>query len=154
MREKFLVPDIGEFENVEVIEILVKDGDFIKNNDPLITIESDKSSVEIPSTVIGKVEQIKLKVGDKVSKGDLILDYSTSSEGSLPKDTESIIKQAEEAFVANKDITKNIQQTVPEKKNLKLMLLMEQTLILWKQMIGWNLYLQLFLKMEMKELIF
>ena len=105
MSEKLLVPDIGEFEDVEVIEILVKVGDQIKNNDPLITIESDKSSVEIPSTVSGKIEKIELKVGDKVSKGDLILNYSSSSnslpESSLPKDTESIIKQAEEA-IANK----------------------------------------------------
>ena len=52
MSEKVLVPDIGEFENVEVIEILVKSGDQIKKNDPLITIESDKSSVEIPSTCL------------------------------------------------------------------------------------------------------
>ena len=75
MSEKLLVPDIGEFENVEVIEILVKAGDHIKNDDPLITIESDKSSVEIPSTVFGKVEKIELKVGDKVSKGDLIMAF-------------------------------------------------------------------------------
>ena len=47
MNEKILVPDIGEFENVEVIEILVKPGDQIKENDPIVTIESDKSSVEI-----------------------------------------------------------------------------------------------------------
>ena len=65
MNEKLLVPDIGEFENVEVIEILVKSGEQIKKNDPLITIESDKSSVEIPSTVDGKIESIELKVGDK-----------------------------------------------------------------------------------------
>ena len=55
MSEKILVPDIGEFENVEVIEILVKSGDQIKKNDPLITIESDKSSVDIHSTVYGKI---------------------------------------------------------------------------------------------------
>ena len=55
MSEKLLVPDIGEFENVEVIEILVKPGDQIKKNNPLITIESDKSSVEIPSTIDGKI---------------------------------------------------------------------------------------------------
>ena len=51
MSEKLLVPDIGDFENVEVIEILVKPGDQIKQNDPIVTIESDKSSVEIPSTI-------------------------------------------------------------------------------------------------------
>ena len=98
MSEKVLVPDIGEFENVEVIEILVKSGDQIKKNDPLITIESDKSSVEIPSTVDGKIESIGLKVGDKVSKGDLILNYLsstiTTTADTIPKDTENIIKQA------------------------------------------------------------
>ena len=62
MSEKILVPDIGEFENVEVIEILVNSGDQIKKNDPLITIESDKSSVEIPSTVDGKIENIGLNL--------------------------------------------------------------------------------------------
>ena len=112
MSEKLFVPDIGEFENVEVIEILVKNGDNIKNNDPLITIESDKSSVEIPSTISGKVEKIELKVGDKVSKGDLILSYVSSSkslpESPLPKDTENIIKQAEEAMIVRKDQEKNI----------------------------------------------
>ena len=52
MSEKLLVPDIGEFENVEVIELLVKLGDQININDPVVTIESDKSSVEIPSTML------------------------------------------------------------------------------------------------------
>ena len=73
MSEKLLVPDIGDFEEVEVIEILVKQGDQIQINDPVVTIESDKSSVEIPSTISGKIETIKVKVGDKVSKGDLLL---------------------------------------------------------------------------------
>jgi pyruvate dehydrogenase E1 component len=82
MTEKLLVPDIGDFENVEVIELLVKEGQKISKNDPVITIESDKSSVEIPSTFSGKVESVKVKVGDKVSKGDLILDISNSDESS------------------------------------------------------------------------
>ena len=67
------VPNIGEFKDVEVIEVLVSEGQTIKTNDPLITIESDKSSVEIPSNFEGKVKSLKLKVGDKVSEGDLIL---------------------------------------------------------------------------------
>ena len=58
MSEKLLVPDIGDFENVEVIELLVKPGDTIKENDPIVTIESDKSSVEIPSTISGKIDTI------------------------------------------------------------------------------------------------
>ena len=64
MSEKLLVPDIGDFENVEVIEILVKAGDQIKENDPIVTIESDKSSVEVPSTVTGKIDSVAVKVGD------------------------------------------------------------------------------------------
>ena len=91
MSEKLLVPDIGDFENVEVIEILVKPGDQIKENDPIVTIESDKSSVEIPSTIDGKVDSLAVKVGDKVSKGDLLLNLTTSSktssESTLPKYT-------------------------------------------------------------------
>ena len=73
------VPNIGEFKDVEVIEVLVSNGDNIKKNDPLITIESDKSSVEIPSTKDGKIISINLKVGDKVSEGDKILEIETSN---------------------------------------------------------------------------
>ncbi len=73
MNQKLLVPDIGDFEKVEVIEILVKVGDNIKVNDPIVTIESDKSSVEVPSVVEGKIESINVKIGDKVSKGDLLV---------------------------------------------------------------------------------
>ncbi len=67
------VPNIGDFKNVEVIEVLVSEGQTLKKNDPLITIESDKSSVEIPSNFDGKIKTLKTKVGDKVSEGDLIL---------------------------------------------------------------------------------
>ena len=71
------VPNIGEFKDVEVIELLVSEGQIIKKNDPLITIESDKSSVEIPSTEEGKILKVNIKVGDKVSEGDKILELET-----------------------------------------------------------------------------
>ena len=74
------VPNIGDFKDVEVIEVLVKKGQSIKKNDPLITIESDKSSVEIPSSFEGKISKLNIKVGDKVSEGDLILTLEKSSE--------------------------------------------------------------------------
>ena len=67
------VPDIGEFKNIEVIEILVKKGDQIKVDDPVISLESDKATMEIPSSVAGTVREIKLKIGNKVSEGSLIL---------------------------------------------------------------------------------
>ena len=71
--QEIKVPNIGDFENVEVIEVLVSEGQSISKNDPLITIESDKSSVEIPASYEGLVKSINIKVGDKVSEGDLIL---------------------------------------------------------------------------------
>jgi dihydrolipoamide dehydrogenase len=67
------VPDIGDFKEVEVIEVLVKPGDAIAKEQSLITLESDKATMEIPSPAAGKVAQLKVKVGDKVSKGSLIL---------------------------------------------------------------------------------
>ena len=107
MSEKLLVPDIGDFEEVEIIEVLVKQGDQLNINDPVITIESDKSSVEIPTTIAGKIEKVEVNVGDKVSKGDIILNIVSSVENKkdnpIPKDTESIIKQAESALVVKKD---------------------------------------------------
>ena len=83
------VPNIGDFKDVEVIEVLVKEGDEIKKNDPLITIESDKSSVEIPSTIDGKIIKLNCKIGDKVSEGDSILSIESntkSNEQPLKKD--------------------------------------------------------------------
>ena len=73
-KEDIKVPNIGEFKNVEVIEVLIKKDQVVKKNDPLITIESDKSSVEIPSIHDGKVLSLNVKLGDKVSEGDKILD--------------------------------------------------------------------------------
>jgi len=74
------VPNIGEFKDVEVIEVLVSNGQSVLKNDPLITIESDKSSVEIPSSFEGKVKSVNIKVGDKISEGDVIL-ILENSEG-------------------------------------------------------------------------
>ena len=86
------VPNIGEFKDVEVIEILIKKGQEIKKNDPLITIESDKSSVEIPSTLEGKVTTLNLKIGDKVSEGDKILELEIN-EGSIEKKEPELSKE-------------------------------------------------------------
>jgi len=67
------VPDIGDFKEVEVIEVLVKPGDAVTKEQSLITLESDKATMEIPSPAAGKVAQLKVKVGDKVSQGTTIL---------------------------------------------------------------------------------
>ena len=66
------VPDIGDFKDVAIIEVLVKPGDTVKAEQSLITVESDKASMEIPSPVAGSLKELKIKVGDKVNIGDLV----------------------------------------------------------------------------------
>jgi len=67
------VPDIGDFKNIPVIEVLVKPGDSVGKEAPLVTLESDKATMEVPSPVAGKVKELKVKVGDKVSEGTVVL---------------------------------------------------------------------------------
>src|SRR5471032_1634357 len=80
------VPDIGDFKDVPVIEILVKPGDAVRKEDSLVTLESDKATMEVPSTHAGTVKEVKVKVGDKVAQGTLIaiLDTAASADASAP----------------------------------------------------------------------
>ena len=78
------VPDIGDFKEVEVIELLVKPGDTIKVDQSLATVESDKASMEIPSSHAGVVKEVRIKVGDKVSEGSLLLMIETEGAASEP----------------------------------------------------------------------
>ena len=102
------VPNIGDFKDVEVIEVLVSEGQEIKRNDPLITIESDKSSVEIPSNIEGTIKSLNLKVGDKVSEGDLILILEGESLTKI-KDEEK--QNKEKDFKEIKEIKPEIEKT-------------------------------------------
>ena len=74
-----VVPNIGDFKNVEIIEILIAENQNIKKNDGIITLESDKSSVEVPSQFSGKIKTIKVKIGDKISEGDKIGEIEIAS---------------------------------------------------------------------------
>ena len=74
------LPDIGDFDSVDVIEVLVKVGDTVNENDSLITLETDKATMEIPAPFPGKVASLKVKVGDKIAKGELILTIESDSE--------------------------------------------------------------------------
>ena len=105
------VPNIGEFKDVEVIEVLIKKGQEIKKNDPLITIESDKSSVEIPSTLEGKVTTLNLKIGDKVSEGDKILELEINEGLIEKKESELTKEELPEKIISEKilDIKKTIE---------------------------------------------
>src|SRR5471030_1504352 len=80
------VPDIGDFKDVEIIEILVKPGDVIQKETSLISLESDKATMEIPSSDAGTVKEIKVKIGDKLNQGAviLLLDAADSAEAAKP----------------------------------------------------------------------
>jgi pyruvate dehydrogenase E2 component (dihydrolipoamide acetyltransferase) len=101
------VPNIGEFKDVEVIEVLVSNGQSVIKNEPLITIESDKSSVEIPSSFEGKVKSVNIKVGDKVSEGDTILIIENNEE--IKEDIQELpkIKKEEEKTQTKKETKVN-----------------------------------------------
>ena len=108
------VPNIGDFKDVEVIEVLVSEGQKLKKNDPLITIESDKSSVEIPSTLDGKIKTIKTKVGDKVSEGDLILTLESASQATVKIKEKSVIEKEVKKI---QPIKPEIKQTTINQRN-------------------------------------
>ena len=78
------VPDIGDFDEIPVIEVLVKPGDTVKKDDSLVTLESDKATMEVPSPVAGVVKDLKVKVGDKVSEGSLILTLDGAGAAAAP----------------------------------------------------------------------
>ena len=94
-KQEVRIPNIGDFADVEVIEVLVKKGDTINPEDPLITLESDKASITVPSPLAGKVREIRIAVGDKVSAGDLI----------LLAETETAAAAAIQATTANPAVT-------------------------------------------------
>ncbi|HUQ76724.1 MAG TPA: biotin/lipoyl-containing protein, partial [Burkholderiales bacterium] len=79
------VPDIGDFKNVEVIEVLVKPGDRVEKEQSLVTLESDKATMEIPSPGAGVVKELKIKVGDKISQGAVILLLEEDQKAEAPQ---------------------------------------------------------------------
>jgi pyruvate dehydrogenase E2 component (dihydrolipoamide acetyltransferase) len=117
--QKITVPNIGDFKEVEVIEVLVKEGQTIKKNDSVITLESDKSSVEVPSNYDGKIKKINTKVGDKVSEGSVIL-LVEASENIKTKDSLSKKEKNNEVidFPANKELKKLVSNSSSE-ENVK-----------------------------------
>ncbi|MDA8559697.1 2-oxo acid dehydrogenase subunit E2 [Candidatus Pelagibacter bacterium] len=107
------VPNIGEFKDVEVIEVLVSEGQSIEKNDPLITIESDKSSVEIPSAEKGKVVNVTIKVGDKISEGSKILEIEVSKSSDAAKTNEIINNNEQSLPKSDVKIEDRISQITP-----------------------------------------
>ncbi|WP_293603773.1 FAD-dependent oxidoreductase, partial [Polaromonas sp. UBA4122] len=100
------VPDIGDFDEVSVIEVLVKAGDTIKAEQSLITVESDKASMEIPSSQSGVVKELKVKLGDKVKQGSVVLTLEVAGAAASTPESEQkqAVAQAERAQPAIKSV--------------------------------------------------
>ena len=111
------VPDIGDFKDVEIIEVLVHEGDSIAPEDPMITLESDKASMDIPAPQAGTVKAMHVKVGDRISEGDPILDLELSEAGQ-PKagDSKDASSGSESAPEAREKPPKSPAQAAPEAK--------------------------------------
>ncbi len=112
MTQNISVPDIGDFKDVEVIEVLVKPGDKISKDDPIVTIESDKSSVEIPSPSTGKIKDLKVKIGDKVSEGSVLATIEKSEvENKKKEDSKKEEKEPKQnGSLNNEKITQQVKK--------------------------------------------
>lgn len=95
--QQITIPDIGDFDSVEIIEVLVSAGDTVAVDDSLLTLESDKATMEIPSPVAGKVTKVAVSVGDSVSEGDYILDIEVSGDAAAPAEEKPVEKAPETA---------------------------------------------------------
>ena len=116
-----LVPDIGEFDAVEVIEVLVKSGDKVAVEDPLITLESDKASMDVPSPFAGTVKDLKIKAGDKVSQDGLILTLKVEEieQDSPETSRETAEKIAQETASSTSSTLKTAPEKISDAANVK-----------------------------------
>ena len=90
------VPDVGDFDAVEIIEVLIAEGDTVEVNQDIITLESDKAAMEIPSPTAGVIKEIKVAVGDKVKEGDAVAEVNSEAASNTPKAAEKAITPAVE----------------------------------------------------------
>ena len=114
------LPDIGDFDSVDVIEILVKIGDLVKENDSIITLETDKATMEIPAPFSGKVTNLAIKVGDKVSHGDLILTVESDSKPTESESEPSVKLRETEPEVSPEDSTPTKDKSDQPKEEISL----------------------------------
>ena len=114
------LPDTGDFDSTDVIEVLVKVGDIVNENDSIITLETDKASMDIPAPFAGKVTSLSIKVGDKIAKGELILTLESESEeikGELDQ-VEGKLENVEET-IKQEDIDVNTDNSAPPQDSIE-----------------------------------
>ena len=128
--KQVLVPDIGDFKNIPIVELLVKPGDEIKKEEALISLESDKATIEIPSPFAGVVKEVNVREGDRVSEGAIILEIEINQTDSLVKASPPS-KQTSSPAAPPSEIITNPDQAIssqPETKPATLMLSSETSL--------------------------
>ncbi len=107
------VPDIGDFDEVAVIELLVKPGDTVAAEQSLITVESDKASMEIPSSTAGVVKELRVKLGDKVSEGSVVLVLEAAGAAAAPATPVSEQRQAQPSVAGSSAATESVAVAAP-----------------------------------------
>jgi pyruvate dehydrogenase E2 component (dihydrolipoamide acetyltransferase) len=114
------LPDIGDFDSTDVIEVLVKVGDIVNENDSIITLETDKATMEIPAPFAGKVTSISIKVGDKIAKGELILTLESESNEikDEPDQVEGKLENVEET-IKQEDIDAKPDNLAPPQDSIE-----------------------------------
>jgi pyruvate dehydrogenase E2 component (dihydrolipoamide acetyltransferase) len=114
------LPDIGDFDSTDVIEVLVKVGDIVNENDSIITLETDKATMEIPAPFAGKVTSLSIKVGDKIAKGELILTLESESE-EIKGELDQVEGKSEnvEKTIKQEDIDVNPDNSAPPQDSIK-----------------------------------
>jgi len=121
--KQVLVPDIGDFKNIPVVELLVKPGDAVKKEEPLISLESDKATMEIPSLFAGIVKEINVREGDRVSEGTLILEMEVNQTDSLAEVSPSSNQTSSPA--ASVETISNPDRAISSQPDTKLSALMQ-----------------------------
>ena len=119
-QKKVELPDIGDFDSTDVIEVLVKVGDIVNENDSIITLETDKATMEIPAPFAGKVTSISIKVGDKIAKGELILTLESESDKikDEPDQVEGKLENVEET-IKQEDIDAKPDNLAPPQDSIE-----------------------------------
>ena len=113
MATEITLPNIGDFNNVEIVEIQIKPGDIIKEDDSILTVESNISSMEVPASIAGKISELKVKIGDIVSKGS-VLALIESGEKIKEKSTKQKEKKAKATIKKDEKILPETEKIIKE----------------------------------------
>src|SRR3954452_6703086 len=111
MAQEIRVPDIGDFKNVEVIDVLVKAGDTIAVETPLITLETDKATIDVPASAAGIVKSVAVKKGDRVSKDSLVVTIEAQGTPSAAKPTAAV---ADDTAFTETIVRKDLKDEAPK----------------------------------------